>query len=126
MNNPPVLSCGVVFLDLGETLVTIKPSLHEDTARRIVVESGYTANDFHDLGRIVVTLKQAINHEWASRVNEDFQWVQTREEEHKYWREFYQSVTSARSPTTPEYLRGIAATAPDSGADLSGSSAILS
>jgi len=88
----PVMQVRIVFLDLGDTLVCMKRDLLEDAVQCIASARGRALRDSGELERAVSELKRTISEEWDSRVREDFQWVQSAEDEYEYWRQFYMSV----------------------------------
>jgi HAD superfamily hydrolase (TIGR01509 family) len=82
-----------VFLDLGNTLVDIKPELYEDSARRIATARRQALNNSRELKQVVFELKQAEGEEWIFTELEKFQQVTSVEDEVRYLRkEFYPAV----------------------------------
>lgn len=82
----------VVFFDLGDTLVHLKREVYERWAKEILLLYGNLYVDRDQLEATILSLKEAIRQEWASRVNEDFSWVQSDASEHIYWQHFYSSI----------------------------------
>lgn len=83
----------MVFFDLGDTLVEIRPDVYTDLAQEISSASGRVveAND----------LRRAIKDEWAFRNGEYIGWVTTEESEHRYWRRFYRNALQRLNVNTP-------------------------
>jgi len=87
----------MVFFDLGDTLVEIRPDVHADSAQEISFTSGRVvkSND----------LRRAIKDEWVCRNgSEDIGWVITEESEQCYWQRFYRNVLrrlNVNAPTQP-------------------------
>ena len=87
----------MVFFDLGDTLVEIRPDVYADLAQEISFTSGRVvkSND----------LRRAINDEWVCRNgSEDIGWVTTEESEQCYWQRFYRNVLrrlNVNAPTQP-------------------------
>lgn len=74
----------MVFFDLGDTLVGIRPDVYADLAQEISFTNGRVVGPSD--------LERAIKDEWASRNGEYIGWVTTEESEHCYWQRFYRDV----------------------------------
>lgn len=94
----------VVFFDLGNTLVEIMA----DVLDAILIVFFRLYQEKQGIS-IKLTKKQlrdlfhaAHDAEWDSRVNQNFQWVQTSEDEYRYWFHFFACVLN-RLGITPLY-----------------------
>jgi HAD superfamily hydrolase (TIGR01509 family) len=87
-------SIRVLFFDLGDTLVRIRPQLFERAAERIAQALGYTGVDASRRKQVATALQKAIKDEWQERDGEKLQSVNSEEEEYKYWIKFYRAVLS--------------------------------
>jgi putative hydrolase of the HAD superfamily len=74
----------MVFFDLGDTLVAIKPDVYADLAQEITLTNGRFIGPSD--------LERAIKDEWVFRNGEDIGWVTTEESEKRYWQRFYYNV----------------------------------
>ena len=74
----------MVFFDLGDTLVAIRPDVYADLAQEISLTNGRVVG--------LSDLERAIKDEWVSRNGEYIGWVTTKESEDCYWQGFYGDV----------------------------------
>lgn len=84
----PIMTVYAIFFDLGDTLVGMKRQILESAARLI----GFTRPQ--EIDRTIAMFKQFISDEWSCRLEEDFQWVRTEKDEHRYWLDFYACALS--------------------------------
>jgi putative hydrolase of the HAD superfamily len=81
----------VVYFDLGDTLVRIKPNLIVESIRRIATARGQTLKRKRDIDQIKLEFRLACNAEWVKR-KEEIHHVQTANQEREYWPRYFESV----------------------------------
>lgn len=100
----------VLFFDLGDTLVHIRPQLYERAAIEIAQVIGYTGVDAGKRKQVAAKLQRAISNEWQARDGDDFQDVTNKEKENEYWLGFYRAVLRRMGlDRAPEKLVGFLA-----------------
>jgi HAD superfamily hydrolase (TIGR01509 family) len=87
----PNMRVSTVWLDLGDTLVRLKPSLMNDSIRQIEAARGRAVKRKRDFDQARVKFDIACNQEWAEREHE-IRMVQTTDQERDYWPIYFDAV----------------------------------